>query len=171
MAKVKFEAEDSKKDSNTSQKNPKPNHLQKYWKWYGSAVAAACIAGAVILWPKGEVTPPTPPAVADSLENVVDSSALATPDTIAAIVEESTSNEEKSLETGTKPVNEEQKNSETQIVNNPPVTQSGDITMDAKKAIRGDFGNGAERRKNLGSNYDKVQAVVNKMYRNGNLQW
>ena len=43
--------------------------------------------------------------------------------------------------------------------------------MDAKKAIRGDFGNGAERRKNLGSNYDKVQAVVNKMYRNGNLQW
>ena len=171
MAKVKFEAEDFKKDSNTSQKNPKPNHLQKYWKWYGGAVAAACIAGAVILWPKGEVTPPTPPAVADSLENVVDSSALATPDTIAAIAEESTSNEEKSLETGTKPVNEEQKNSETQIVNNPPVTQSGDITMDAKKAIRGDFGNGAERRKNLGANYDKVQAVVNKMYQDGNLHW
>lgn len=171
MAKVKFEAEDFKKDSNTSQKNPKPNHLQKYWKWYGGAVAAACIAGAVILWPKGEVTPPTPPAVADSLENVVDSSALATPDTIAAIAEESTSNEEKSLETGTKPVNEEQKNSEAQIVNNPPVTQSGDITMDAKKAIRGDFGNGAERRKNLGANYDKVQAVVNKMYQDGNLHW
>lgn len=53
----------------------------------------------------------------------------------------------------------------------PPASQSGDITVDAKKAIRGDFGNGAERRKNLGANYDKVQAVVNKMYREGNLYW
>ena len=53
----------------------------------------------------------------------------------------------------------------------PPVSQSGDVTVDAKKTIRGDFGNGAERRKHLGANYDKVQEVVNKMYREGNLHW
>ena len=170
MAKVKFEAEDFKKDSNTSQINPRPTHLQKYWKWYGGAVAAACIAGAVVFWPKGEVTPPTPPTGVDCLEHVVDISTVVTPDT-TTIAKESTSNEEKTTETGTKPVNGEQKDSETEIVNNPPVAQSGDITMDAKKAIRGDFGNGAERRKNLGANYDKVQAVVNKMYQEGNLHW
>ena len=164
MAKVKFDAEDFKKDSNISQINPRPNHFQKYWKWYGGAIAVACFVGAVVLWQNGEVTPPSPPTVADR-------STVVKPDTIATTAEVSTPNEEKTIEMGTKPVNEEQKDSETKIVNNPPVTQSGDITMDAKKAIRGDFGNGAERRKNLGANYDKVQAVVNKMYQDGNLHW
>ena len=42
---------------------------------------------------------------------------------------------------------------------------------DAKKAIRGDFGNGAERRRQLGNDYEQVQALVNKMYRDGNLNW
>lgn len=50
-------------------------------------------------------------------------------------------------------------------------TNSEDVTIKAKKAIRGDFGNGAERRRKLGSDYDQVQALVNKMYREGNLSW
>ena len=50
-------------------------------------------------------------------------------------------------------------------------TRSGDVTVDAKKAIRGDFGNGAERRRQLGNDYEQVQALVNKMYRDGNLHW
>lgn len=135
----------------------------------GLVVAGA--AATIVFWPKGEVTPPTPPTVVDSLENVVDSSAVVRSDTLTTITEEPTANVDNPAETEAKPVNEEQKNPETEIVNNPPVTQSGDITMDAKKAIRGDFGNGAERRKNLGANYDKVQAVVNKMYQDGNLHW
>lgn len=151
---------------------PEKSHFQKFGKWYGGgAFAAICVAATVVFWPKGEVPPPTPPTVVDSLENVVDSSAVVTSDTLTTITEEPTANVDNPAKTEAKPVNEEQKNPETEIVNNPPVTQSGDITMDAKKAIRGDFGNGAERRKNLGANYDKVQAVVNKMYQDGNLHW
>ena len=135
MAKVKFEAEDFKKDSNTSQINSKPNHLQKYWKWYGGAVAAACIAGAVILWPKGEVTPPTPPTVVDSLENFVDSSAVVRSDTLTTITEEPTANVDNPANTEAKPVNEEQKNPETEIVN---------IDLDTREKI-----NQAKKRKTM----------------------
>ena len=40
-----------------------------------------------------------------------------------------------------------------------------------KKAIRGDFGNGEERVKALGINYEKVQKQVNLNYENGTLNW
>ena len=37
----------------------------------------------------------------------------------------------------------------------------------AKEVWKGIYGNGVQRRKALGSNYEKVQARVNEMYRNG----
>ena len=40
-----------------------------------------------------------------------------------------------------------------------------------KKTIRGDFGNGADRRKALGSNYDEVQRQVNLNLQNGLTRW
>lgn len=40
-----------------------------------------------------------------------------------------------------------------------------------KKTIRGDFGNGADRRKALGSNYDEVQRQVNLNLQNGLTHW
>ena len=52
-------------------------------------------------------------------------------------------------------------------------TQSSDIdiiTM-AKKTIRGDFGNGNERKRNLGNNYANIQYKVNELYELGQLQW
>lgn len=44
---------------------------------------------------------------------------------------------------------------------------SGDVVENAKRVIRGDFGNGKERKDKLGSAYTEIQSKVNEMYRQG----
>lgn len=44
---------------------------------------------------------------------------------------------------------------------------SGDVVENAKRVIRGDFGNGQKRKDNLGSAYTEIQSKVNEMYRQG----
>lgn len=44
---------------------------------------------------------------------------------------------------------------------------SGDVVENARRVIRGDFGNGQERRDKLGSLYSEIQDKVNEMYRQG----
>lgn len=44
---------------------------------------------------------------------------------------------------------------------------SGDVVENARRVIRGDFGNGQERRDKLGSSYSEIQDKVNEMYRQG----
>lgn len=44
---------------------------------------------------------------------------------------------------------------------------SGDVEEDARRVIRGDFGNGLERRDKLGTSYSEIQGKVNEMYRQG----
>lgn len=44
---------------------------------------------------------------------------------------------------------------------------SGDIEENVRRVIRGDFGNGQERRDKLGSSYSEIQGKVNEMYRQG----
>ena len=44
---------------------------------------------------------------------------------------------------------------------------SGDVEENARRVIRGDFGNGQERRDKLGSSYSEIQGKVNGMYRQG----
>lgn len=44
---------------------------------------------------------------------------------------------------------------------------SGDVVENARRVIRGDFGNGQERRNKLGSSYSEIQGKVNEMYRQG----
>lgn len=43
----------------------------------------------------------------------------------------------------------------------------GTLEEKAKRVIRGDFGNGTERKQALGSEYNVIQRKVNEMYRNG----
>jgi cytoskeletal protein RodZ len=43
----------------------------------------------------------------------------------------------------------------------------GNLEEKAKRVIRGDFGNGTERKQNLGSEYSAIQQKVNEMYREG----
>lgn len=52
-----------------------------------------------------------------------------------------------------------------------PTTPSVDILELVKKTIRGDFGNGEDRRKALGANYDEVQRQVNLNIKNGLTRW
>lgn len=42
-----------------------------------------------------------------------------------------------------------------------------DVVENAKRVIRGDFGNGQERKDKLGSAYSEIQSKVNEMYRQG----
>lgn len=44
---------------------------------------------------------------------------------------------------------------------------SGSLEQKAKNVIRGDYGNGEERKQKLGNQYEEIQAKVNEMYRNG----
>ena len=46
-----------------------------------------------------------------------------------------------------------------------------DVNLTAKMTIRGDFGNGENRKLQLGGNYTVVQDRVNELYRIGQLQW
>lgn len=48
-----------------------------------------------------------------------------------------------------------------------PSLPQGSLEEKAKRVIRGDFGNGIERKQTLGSEYDTIQQKVNEMYRNG----
>jgi cytoskeletal protein RodZ len=43
----------------------------------------------------------------------------------------------------------------------------GSLEEKAKRVIRGDFGNGIDRKQALGSEYNEIQQKVNEMYRNG----
>ena len=55
--------------------------------------------------------------------------------------------------------------------NPTPTKPQVDILELVKKTIRGDFGNGETRKKNLGSNYDEVQRQVNLNFKNGTTRW
>lgn len=44
---------------------------------------------------------------------------------------------------------------------------SGDVEENARRVIRGDYGNGLERRDKLGTSYSEIQGKVNEMYRQG----
>lgn len=46
----------------------------------------------------------------------------------------------------------------------------GTLEQKAKQVIRGNFGNGAERKRALGSEYNAIQSKVNEMYRNGEVK-
>jgi len=47
------------------------------------------------------------------------------------------------------------------------VAVQGSIEDKAKQVIRGDFGNGSDRKQALGAEYDAIQTKVNEMYRSG----
>lgn len=65
----------------------------------------------------------------------------------------------------------EQVNKRLETKEETPATPSVDILELVKKTIRGDFGNGEERKKALGANFDEVQRQVNLNYENGTTRW
>ena len=51
-----------------------------------------------------------------------------------------------------------------------PSSATGAIEEEAKEVIRGKYGNGDVRKRNLGDRYTEIQNKVNEMYRNGQVQ-
>ena len=47
---------------------------------------------------------------------------------------------------------------------------TGTVEEEAKEVIRGKYGNGDVRKRNLGDRYAEIQSKVNEMYRNGQVQ-
>jgi FtsZ-interacting cell division protein ZipA len=58
--------------------------------------------------------------------------------------------------------------SKTAVSTTPaPIPPQGTLEEKAWRVIRGDFGNGLDRKQALGSEYDVIQQKVNELYRNG----
>lgn len=51
-----------------------------------------------------------------------------------------------------------------------PSSATGTVEEEAIEVIRGKYGNGAVRKRNLGDRYAEIQSKVNEMYRNGQVQ-
>lgn len=51
-----------------------------------------------------------------------------------------------------------------------PSSAAGAVEEEAKEVIRGKYGNGDVRKRNLGDRYAEIQSKVNEMYRNGQVQ-
>ena len=49
----------------------------------------------------------------------------------------------------------------------PTASVTGAVEEEAREVIRGKYGNGAVRKRNLGDRYAEIQSRVNEMYRNG----
>lgn len=49
----------------------------------------------------------------------------------------------------------------------PTASATGAVEEEAREVIRGKYGNGAVRKRNLGDRYAEIQSKVNEMYRNG----
>ena len=93
----------------------------------------------------------------NSIENVVKTEETTTEETTA---EETTAEETTTEETTAEETTAEETTADE------TATVTGTIEEKAKQVISGAFGNGAERRRNLGADYAEIQAKVNEMYRN-----
>lgn len=55
----------------------------------------------------------------------------------------------------------------TATIQEVSATINGDVEENARRVIRGDFGNGQTRKDKLGASYSEIQGRVNEMYRQG----
>lgn len=87
-----------------------------------------------------------------------------------------TANESASSSVQTDDKKTEEKSAVTPSVYRVPLTASSapvseDVEENARRVIRGDFGNGQVRKDKLGAAYSEIQGKVNEMYRQGLVKW
>ena len=151
-------------------------------KWIGAAIAALLIAGCAYYFstnnsgkeeiPQEQVSNETRQA---EETNAADSTAKA-----EAYEEEQNTSETNDVATGSDESqvenNEPQKQEvkkQSSTVNEPVKATSADASVsssteeNAKRVIRGEFGNGQTRKNRLSDKYTEIQKRVNEMYRNG----
>ena len=171
MAKVKFDAEDFRKDPNqTSPVKPTSKRYLKYVLWCGLVIVCAILA--IIFVPRecsNEDKPIVDTLVTDSISNdsippvVVDSVDSFFLETTPKVVKDENVNNPGSVTTDNK--TEENKSVKTDVVN-----LSEDVVKEALSVIRGNYGNNPERRRLLKERYQEIQNKVNEMYRNGQVK-
>ena len=171
MAKVKFEAEDFRKDPNqTSPVKPTSKGYLKYVLWCGLVIVCAILA--IIFVPRGcsnEDKPIVDTLVTDSISNdsippvVVDSVDSDSLEITPKVVEDEIVNNPGFVATDNK--TEKNKSVKTDVVN-----LSEDVVKEALSVIRGNYGNNPDRRRLLKERYQEIQNKVNEMYRNGQVK-
>lgn len=148
MAKVKFEAEDFRKDSHPEKSKPK-GHLKQFILCALFVAVAIIVAICFKKYGKYEGGEPNCGVTDISQKEHIDSTNIAQSN--------DRSKEASSATTLTS----------TDSVTNTIVQVSGNIEENARLVIRGVFGNGQERKNKLGSAYSEIQGRVNEMYRQG----
>lgn len=166
MAKVKFDAEDFRKDPNqTLPVKPTSKGYLKYVLWCGLVIVCAILA--IIFVPRGctnDEKPVVDTLVTDSIGSdsvppvVVDSVGNDSIETTQNVVEDENINNQSTVAEVNK--TEENKSVKTDVVN-----VSEDVDKEALSVIRGNYGNNPERRRLLKERYQKIQSKVNEMYR------
>jgi hypothetical protein len=140
--------------------NPQTKKKSLWWLWLLLVLIAIVIA--IFCFKKCSTTPIddlttiVPADTTKATENTV----IITDTTIAKATEATGDNVDSQTTTAT--------------VSQTPTTTalaSTDRLTNAKKTIRGDFGNGNDRKQVLGNKYIDVQSLVNENMRNGNLMW
>lgn len=168
MAKVKFDAEDFRKDPNqTSPVKPTSKGYLKYF--LGCGLVIACVILAIIFVPRGCTNgekPVVDALVTDTISNTPVSSVIensVSSDSIKTI-QVVTEDEPKEISSSTTEVD---KTNENKTVSQDVVKVSEDVVKEALSVIRGNYGNNPERRRLLKDRYQEIQNKVNEMYRNG----
>lgn len=65
--------------------------------------------------------------------------------------------------------NQPKKENSNSTVSKPATLANGTLEEKAKQVIRGDFGNGMDRKNALGEDYREIQDKVNELYKNGGI--
>lgn len=169
------------KPVSSSQTPTKQSNTGKIWG--GIAITAAILTGVYLLGfnrsdnagdnhgttPTEQTTPIGETSQLGAVEQTYTSDTAANSEETAA---DNNSETTASSEANENPVSTQsqvtqQKQGATSIANVATVPISGNVEENARRVIRGDFGNGQERKDKLGSAYAEIQSKVNEMYRQG----
>lgn len=154
----------------------KGNGTKKWWIVVILVVVALAVALFFIFRDTDSNTENTPieaadktemPVPAQSEESVVEETIPGSDAPVAEEIEAEEIPAEKVPEPATS-VAEQKENTIRETTASTPAALSGSLEEQARRVIRGDYGNGAERRERLGDRYSEIQNRVNEIYRESN---
>lgn len=154
----------------------KGNGTKKWWLVIILVVVALAVALSFIFRDTDSNTENTPieatgktemPVPAQSEESVAEETIPGPDAPVAEEIEAEEIPAEKVHEPATS-VAEQKENTVRKTTASTPAALSGSLEEQARRVIRGDYGNGAERRERLGDRYSEIQNRVNEIYRESN---
>jgi cytoskeletal protein RodZ len=178
------------KEQNPSTSSSSNGKKSKWWLWLLLAVVLIGIVffvlkqcsatkdstGDATVAPIEQITPaeqnPASESVSNETKPAEETSVSKTPETVSekqenVPVQSSTPQETVPAESATKPAATQKP--ATQSAQQSHSTVSGDVERLADEVIKGRYGNGADRRQQLGDRYSEIQRRVNEKYRNGEI--